>query len=171
MHIAVKVLLSIPIGIGLLYPLLNPQAAGGILAELKIFGQGGAIVAFAVFFLLVVLYARSLKITLQRVAPAARKARPDSVWYMLLLPYNFIEDFFIIANIARSIQAEAAINPALRPLRSFGMASGMLWCCAQIVSLIPTALGSIAGVIAIAGWLWHWVFICRVNRLLKHAAA
>lgn len=166
-----KILLSIPIGIGLAYPFLQEEASSGLLGELKVFGPIGSVVAIAVFLLLVLFYALDLIRSLQLVSPASRKASPGSVWWMFALPYNFIEDFFIISNVAKSLKAEAAINPALAGFRSFGMVSGSGWCIAQIISLVPNQLGSAAGLIAIVFWVWHWVFIRRANAALASAHA
>ena len=118
------------------------------------------------FLLLVFFYILDLIKTLKLVSPAARKAQPKSVWLMFLLPYNFIEDFFIVANVAKSLEAEAAVNPALASFKSFGMVSGLGWCVAQIISLIPHPLGSLAGLMAMGLWGWHWAFIRRVNKVL-----
>lgn len=161
-----KVTLTIPVGIGLAYPLLNPAAPGGILSELRIFGVAGAAALIAAFLLLVLFYALDLARSLTLVSPASRKATPHSVWFMFLLPYNFVEDFFIVFNVARSLKAEAAINPALAHFKSFGMISGLGWCAAQVVSLVPNYLGSAAGLVAIGFWIWHWVFIRHANSAL-----
>lgn len=171
-----KALLSIPIGIGLAYPFLftPPDApATGILGELQMFGPIGSALVIAVFLLLILFYALDLIKTLRLVSPTSRKGvRPRSVWLMFLLPYNFIEDFFIVANVARSLKAEAAANPAaLAGFKSFGMVSGLGWCTAQIVSLIPNQLGSAAGLLAIGFWVWHWVFIRRANAALARLEA
>lgn len=166
MPILLKAFLSIPVGIALVYPFVRPGASGGILRELEIFGPGGAIAAIAVFLLLVLFYAMDLIRCLRLVSPASRAAKPGSVWLMFLLPYNFIEDFFIVASVARSLKAEAAINHALARFRSFGMISGVGWCVAQIVSLVPNQFGSAAGLVAIGFWIWHWAFIRRINRVL-----
>jgi hypothetical protein len=166
-----KALLSIPIGIGLAYPVLRPESSGGILGELNMFGPVGAVLAIAVFLLLILLYVLDLIKTLKLVSPAARHAKPHSVWLMFLLPYNFIEDFFIVCNVARSLKAEAAVNPALGQFHSFGTISGLGWCSAQLISLIPNQIGAAAGGVAIIFWLWHWVFIRRVNRVLLQSRA
>lgn len=163
MLLVLKLTLSIPIGIALLYPLLQPEASGGILAELKGFGAGAFAVAL-VFLLLVILYARDLARTLSMVSHESRVAKPASVWLMLLLPYNFIEDFFIVASVAKSLKLEAQSNPALSRFKSFGLVSGIIWCSAQIVSLIPNEIGAVAGLVAVVAWVWHWVFIHRVLR-------
>lgn len=165
MLLFVKLKLSIPIGIALLYPLLQPEATGGILAELKGFGAVAFAIAF-VFLLLVVFYARDLARTLSMVSLESQVAKPASVWLMLLLPYNFIEDFFIVVHVAKSLELEAQRHPALSRFKSFGLASGITWCSAQIVSLLPNEFGAAASFVAVMGWVWHWIFIRRVLRAL-----
>ena len=165
-----KIILSIPIGVGLAYPFLRPDTSGGILGELKIFGPTGSMVAMATFLLLVLFYALDLIKTLKLVSSSSRKTKPNRVWFMFLLPYNFIEDFFIVCNVANSLKAESMVNPALAKFKSFGVISGIGWCSAQVVSLIPNQIGSVSGLAAIAFWIWHWVFIRRANRALRKPA-
>lgn len=169
--IPIKAILSIPAGVGLVYPLFHPELQGGILNELKLLGPAGAAVAVVVFLLLVVIYTRDLAKSLRLVSRSSRKAAPRSVWLMFLIPYNFIEDFFIVSNVASSLRAEATSNPALAKFKSFGMISGLGWCAAQIVSLAPNAVGSVAGAIAIPLWIWHWSFVRRANSSLRGSLA
>lgn len=161
-----KILLSIPIGYWLAYPFTNSSSNGGILREVRLLEPIGSIVTIAIFLMLVYFYARDLRRSLLLVSPELRKANPNSVWLMFLLPYNFIEDFFIISNVSGSLKTEAKTNPALSKFKSFGMFSGIGWCTAQIISLIPNEFGSVAGVIAIVLWIWHWIFVRRANNLL-----
>ncbi|MBJ9969373.1 hypothetical protein I7824_33940 [Burkholderia seminalis] len=161
-----KAILSIPIAFGLAYPLIHPSEDGGILGEMDRFGTIGSIVVVTVFLALVYAYASDLRTTLKSVNQGSRAAEPNSVWLMFLLPYNFIEDFFIISNVAKSLEAESRINPALSGLRSFGRISGIGWCLAQVVSLIPNTIGAIAGGVAVFLWVWHWVFVRRANKML-----
>jgi len=161
-----KALLSVPIAIGLLYPLLNPSASGGVLNELKIFGSTISALIVFVFLLFVLFYALDLIKLLNLVSPESRKVNPNSVWLMFLLPYNFIEDFFIIFHVATSIEKEASINSKISSFKTFGKVSGFGWCLAQIVSLSPNDFGSIAGLVALIFWYWHWMFIRRVNKTL-----
>lgn len=165
-----KVILSIPIGIGLAYPFMYADVSGGILGELKFFGSIGSVIVMLLFLMLIYFYALDLIKSLRLVAPTSRKAKLNSVWFMFLLPYNFIEDFFIVSNVAKSLKAEALINPELASFKSFGMISGVGWCTAQLISLIPNHLGSIAGLVAIVFWVWHWIFIRKVNRILNKQA-
>lgn len=161
-----KIILSIPIGIGIAYPFWHPDISGGLLAELKLFGPFGSVIAIMVFLALILFYALDLIKCLKLVSPTSRKAKPNSVWFMFLLPYNFIEDFFIVYNVSKSLKAEAAVNPALAAFKSFGMISGLGWCVAQVVSLIPNQIGSVAGLVAIGFWIWHWGYIRRANKAL-----
>ncbi len=162
----IKILLSVPAGIGLVYPFFDPMLRGGILGEMRLLGPAGSLLVAAGFLVLVFLYASDLKRALQRVSPGVRQASPNSVWFMFLPPYNFIEDFFIVANVADSLRAESRRNPALAGFRSFGMVSGLGWCAAQLVSLIPDTVGGVAGLIAIVLWVWHWRFVRRVGAAL-----
>ncbi|MDF3831447.1 hypothetical protein P3W85_00495 [Cupriavidus basilensis] len=162
-----KVVLSLPIAYGLAYPFLYPTAGGGVLGEKEMLGTTGSAVVALVFLMLVLLYANDLKTTLTLVHRESRAAEPSSVWLMFLLPYNFIEDFFIISNVAKSLESEARISPALAKLKSFGRASGFGWCLAQVISLTPNSAGSVAGIAAIVLWIWHWIFVRRTNSVLK----
>lgn len=161
-----KIALTLPVTYALIYPFLNPSTSGGILKEVEMLGYLGSIVLIVVFISLIFWYCRDLYRTLSLVRQSARAASPRSVWLMFLIPYNFVEDFFIVANVANSLRREAQYNPSLQPLKSFGLPSGMGWCAAQIVSLLPNEIGSIAGVLALPLWIIHWRFIRRVNALL-----
>ncbi len=143
----------------------------GIFGEIALFGPHGALAAVALFLVVVFFYCRDLGRTLAAVSPGARRARPASVWWMFALPYNFIEDFFIIHHVSASLRAEARGNIALAGWRRFGEWSGLGWCGAQIVSLAPNLVGSAAGLVALALWWLHWRFIRRALAALRTAPA
>lgn len=164
-----KILLSLPIAYGLAYPYLHPGAPGGILREVQLLGAAGSVVAVVAFLLLVFFYAKDLQRSLALVRREARTAQPKSVWLMFLLPYNFIEDFWIVSNVAASLRRESAHNRALARFRGFGLGSGIGWCAAQVVSLLPNLLGSIAGIVAIVLWVVHWRRIRQANAALAAA--
>ena len=168
--IFIKIVLTIPVTYALAYPFINPSAAGGIFSEIKALASLASIVIIAVFLVIVFMYCRDLQRSLSLVRPSARVAAPRSVWLMFLIPYNFVEDFFIIHNVASSLRREAQHNAALNSFKSFGTVSGLGWCAAQIVSLLPHAIGSVAGMLALPLWIIHWRFIRRVNLLLTEAA-
>lgn len=151
----------------LLYPLFSPEGRVGVFTALESIGWLPAFILVAAFLVGVALYCRSLQRCLSLIRPACRTAQPKSVWLMLLLPYNFVEDFFIINNIVRSLRNEASIHARLGLHKHFGAVSGFGWCGAQIVSLSPNLLGTLASLVGLVLWAIHWRFIARVNRLLS----
>jgi hypothetical protein len=161
-----KIAPTIPVAYALTYPFLHPTVAGGVLTEVTMLGWGGTFAIAIGFLVLVFLYCRDLQLSLSLVSPAAQQAEPNSVWLMFLFPYNFVEDFFIVANVAGSLRKEAERNSKLQSFKSFGLVTGLGWCTAQIVSLLPNAVGSVAGMLALPFWIAHWVLIRRVNASL-----
>ena len=85
---------------------------------------------------------------------------------MFAIPFNFVEDFFIVINIANSIEEEKKTNGKLKNISDFGMVSGIGWSIAQILSFIPNILGQTAGLIGMVLVIYHWVQITKINKLL-----
>lgn len=165
--LAIKLLLTVPVAYLLAYPLVRPESGAGVLDEVARVGSVGAMAIVALFLVLVFLYCRDLQHVLARLRPESRTATPRSVWLMFLIPYNFVEDFFIVHNVARSVQNEKAVHPALKTLPGGGWVAGFGWCAAQIVSLIPTTLGTVGSVIAVPFWVYHWYWVRRAIGLLR----
>lgn len=161
-----KIAATVLVTAALLYPFFNPEIRSGVFASLDTVGWLPTVALTVLFLTGVALYCLSLQRSLSLVHPACRAAQPRSVWFMFLLPYNFVEDFFIIHNITRSLRLEAQRNSRLDNIRSFGAVSGYGWCTAQIVCLLPNLIGEIASVIALVCWAVHWWFIERINKLL-----
>ena len=166
MNTITKIALSIVVAFSALYPYLFPSEKSGSLET--VFGAGivGAIAIAIVFFTAIAIYCKALQKCLELIHPSNRMANPTSVWYMFLLPYNFIEDFFIILNVSKSIENEAKNNDKLSVLKDYGVVTGIGWCIAQVLSLIPNYGGQIAGGIGLILWIIHWVFIHKTIRLL-----
>ena len=169
--ILVKIALAIPVGFALTYSFLSPTKTGGIFKEMEMLGLPGSIVLTAVFFIAIYFYCRDLQRSLSLVRTSSRKASPRSVWLMLLIPYNFVEDFFIMANVAKSLQQEAQENPALASFKSFGMVTGIGWCAAQIVGILPNEIGSLGSALGLPLWIIHWRLIRKISFALSVAAS
>ncbi len=163
----IKAVLSIFVGAALALPILMPEYGSGFMREMQILGLTGSLIVIAVFLALVSFYCRDLQRVLDKIQPQNRNAKPNSVWLMFLLPYNFIEDFFIMYNIAVSIKREAAQNSSLQFSKRYGLFSGIGWCSAQIISLLPGVIGQTAGLVALILWVAHWVFVRKALRLLR----
>ncbi|RXJ71771.1 hypothetical protein CS022_19585 [Veronia nyctiphanis] len=137
------------------------------MAELSVFGPVGSVCVALGFLALVYLYCRDLYHLMLLVHPESRKVKPTSVWLMFLIPYNFIEDFFIMKNVADALDSERERRPSLTVLKTNGLWLGYGWCTAQILSLLPFAIGSVAGLVAIVLWVMHWRVVRSALPLLK----
>jgi hypothetical protein len=89
---------------------------------------------------------------------------------MFLIPYNFIEDFFIVNKVGSSLRRSASVDPRLTGYSRFGNWTGSAWCVAQLLSLLPGLIGEASGLAAIVLWAKHWHFIAQANRLLARRA-
>ncbi len=165
----IKIILTLLVVIALLLPFFHPSPNSGLLEELKILGIHGVLVVLGFFFVFVYFYCKDLQKILESITPKNRVATPKSVWLMFLIPYNFVEDFFIVYNVSRSLKNEATFNPALNKLKYFGMYSGIGWCLSQVFSLAPGYIGKVSSVFAIILWVIHWRFIRHTTNLLKTA--
>lgn len=167
MSVAFKLLLTLPVAALLTQPLWAPHWGAGILGEVHALGPAGSVVAVAAFFALVAGYCRHLQRLLAAIPPPARTAAPRSVWWMFAIPYNFVEDFFIVAAIAASLRNDGRIEPARQQRwRRLGLG----WCGLQIVSLLPGAIGVAAGAAALLAWAAHWALSVRLLRVLDDTA-
>lgn len=159
----IVVLLTLPV-VGLMtQPLWAPEWGAGILGELTALGTFGAIASTTVFLGLVALYCRSLIRLLAQVEPDDRARTPRSVWLMFAIPFNFIEDFAIVADIRTSLRRDGRV-PRRHLARWFVL--GIAWCCLQLGSLAPGSFGFAAGALALIAWALHWRHTSRLSRRL-----
>ena len=158
MLLTIKILLSLLAGLLLVAPLFAPDLEGGVFRELALVGPAGAAIAIIVFLALVAAYCVDLQAVLRATPEAKRPARPASVWWMFFIPYNFVEDFFIIHHVSLAIKRRGDSPSA----PSFGAITGYGWCACQIVSLIPHPIGAAASLPALILWVWHWLYVRRV---------
>lgn len=167
MNQIIKISLSIIIALCALFPYINEADKPDIFENVLSIGIIGSAAIIIIFFTAIGFYCMDLKRCLELIEPKNRKANPKSVWYMFLMPYNFIEDFFIMINISNSLEEEAKENKKLENNNDFGMTTGIGWCIAQILSFVPNYAGQIASIIGLILWIIHWIFILKMNRLLE----
>ncbi len=168
MNKLIKLVLTLLLVCWAAMPYVNDTNSDNALDALLRFGIAWSVVIFSFFFGMVALYCRTLQKCLELIKPENRRASPTSVWYMFLIPFNFIEDFCIVINLSHSIEKEARSNPKLAQLNDFGMVTGIGWSLAQVLSFIPTYLGQVAGIVGFMLVLVHWALIVKVNRLLTN---
>lgn len=150
-------------------PFINHSSNESALGEILKIGIGWSILITVLFFGMVGFYCRTLQRCLTLIKPENRKASPKSVWYMFAIPFNFVEDFFIVIDVANSLEAEKKTNPSLASVSDFGMVSGIGWSIAQVLSFIPNMVGQVAGLLGMILVIYHWVQISKINRLLSRA--
>ena len=133
-----------------------PARGGGVLGEVAGLPVAVTVPVVAGFLGLVAGYCA----TLNRTSTLARAPRPASVWWMFAVPFNFVEDFFIVGTVAAALAADGRIPP-----RRWA-AVGHCWCALQILSLFPGVAGYAGGAVALPVWAAHWVMTVRINRTL-----
>ncbi|MEU4622769.1 hypothetical protein AB0G04_22710 [Actinoplanes sp. NPDC023801] len=163
MSTMVRVLGTTGVVILLSYPIWAPQWGSGILGEIAGQPLWASVAIVAGFLALVALYCRALHRTLSLVRPGARRARPASVWWMFAIPFNFVEDFFIVRAVGASLAAHGAGGAGRWTRLGYG------WCAFQILSLFPGPAGLAGGAVALPLWAAHWASTARLNRRLALA--
>ena len=168
MNSAIKILLTTILVVWAAQPFISVTDENSILSEIHKIGVIPSILIMLSFFVMVAFYCRTLQRCLTLIKPENRKAKPSSVWYMFAIPFNFIEDFFIVINVANSIEEEKKSNIKLKNVSDVGMVSGLGWSIAQVLSFIPNSVGQIAGLLGMVLVIYHWFQISRINRLLSN---
>lgn len=165
----IKLTLTILLVIWAILPFLDNVDNKSILGEISFIGWFGGFAIVASFFIMVAFYCRTLQKCLTLIKSENRKAKPSSVWYMFAIPFNFVEDFFIVINVANSLAEEKKSNKALAHITDFGMVSGIGWSIAQIMSFIPNIVGQVAGLVGMILVIYHWIQIAKINTLLQNS--
>lgn len=161
------IVLTIPVTALLTQPLWAPQWGAGVLGEFAGLGIVWGSAAIAVFFGLVALFVMSLQRMLGAIPASARARSPRSIWLMCAIPFNFVEDFEIVTDIASSLRADGRTQ---RLTVTWWWRLGIAWAAAQIVSLLPGAVGLIGGALAIVAWIAHWTLTAVLTRRLRQGA-
>ena len=166
MNLLIRLILTSLLVLWAAQPFINQANEESIISEIYRIGIVPSIIIMVAFFVIVAFYCRTLQKCLTLIKTENRKTEPKSVWYMFAIPFNFIEDFFIVINIANSIEEEKKSNTKLKNISDFGMVSGIGWSIAQVLSFIPNIVGQIAGLIGMILVIYHWVQIAKINKLL-----
>ncbi|HLO45199.1 MAG TPA: hypothetical protein VK175_12765 [Leadbetterella sp.] len=167
MNILIRISLTIILVLWAILPYYENSIENPQIELLKSIGLWMLAILVSGFLGFVALYCKDIQTCLELINPQNRKMSPKSAWLMFFMPFNFIEDFFIVINLSNSIEAEAKINQKLETIKDFGMVTGIGWCIAQILSFIPNVFGQIVGCLGIILVVFHWIFIKKIIALLK----
>lgn len=164
-HVSVglKILGTLFAGGCFIYPFLS-STSSGIIGDFKLLGPQVFTITVIIFFAIVAWYCWTLERCLSLLPLNSRLRRPKSVWWMFIIPYNFTEDFFIIYDLAKSLEKTSLPTKNwLVRLDPNGMFTGIGWCSFQFLSLLPNDFGRAMSIGAIILWIPHWLII--ENRL------
>ena len=166
-NILTRLMLTLLLVAWVAMPYINDSENESILNEVFRIGVLPSVLIMGSFFVMVGFYCRTLQRCLDLLKPESRKAKPKSVWYMFAIPFNFVEDFFIVINVANSIEEEKRTNPKLNGVTDFGMVSGIGWSIAQVLSFIPNVVGQVAGLVGMILVIYHWMQIAKINKAIS----
>lgn len=167
MNLSIKIVLTGLLVLIAIFPYLDSGQIPGGLSEFESLGIPLSILLASAFFIAIAFYCRSLQKVLENIQPEHRTRKPKSVWYMYLIPFNFIEDFFIVIDISNSLNNELRSNKNLEKFGDFGLTLGIGWSVAQLFSFIPNVVGQISGLVGIVLWILHWVLMHKVLKELQ----
>ncbi|SDF58237.1 hypothetical protein [Cellulophaga baltica] len=169
MNVIIKIVITALLLLIAIKPYFEKGQIPGGLSEFENLGLIPSIILIITFFTAIAFYCKSFQTTLNLIKIENRTRKPKSVWYMYLIPFNFIEDFFIIIDISNSLKSEMKSNENLKKFGDFGLTLGIGWSVAQIFSLIPNMAGQISGFVGLILWIIHWSLIGKINKVLKNS--
>ena len=117
----------------------------------------GFVIGFAIILVPAIFYLLTLQKALKRCSPEVRAMQPGMVWLMFIPLFNLVWQFFVVINIAKSLEAEfskrgQSIDPD--PGKTLGLVMCILVCC----GIIPL-LGILCSLGAFVCWIIYWVKI------------
>jgi len=117
----------------------------------------GGLIGIAIILIPAIFYLLTMQKALNRCAPESRAMQPGMVWLMLIPLFNLVWHFFVVLNMAKSLEAEfgrrgLSIEP--EPGKTLGLTMCILTCC----GIIPF-LGILCSLGAFICWIIYWVKI------------
>lgn len=113
----------------------------------------------AVFYLL------TLQKALARCSQQVRTTSPESVWLMLIPPFNLVYQFILVGQMAKSLANEFARRGIVSAEPEPGKSLGIAMCVLNVASLIPF-FGILLAIAGIVCWILYWVKIADYSRMI-----
>lgn len=167
MNTIIKLVLTLLLVLIVIYPYFEFGQVPGGLNEFQSLGLPLSILITIIFFTAIAFYCKSLQKVLEKITPENRTRKPKSVWYMYLIPFNFIEDFFIVIDLSNSLTNEMKTKANLAKFGDFGLTLGIGWSVAQLFSFIPNIIGQVSGFVGILMWILHWRLMHEISKELE----
>lgn len=123
-----------------------------------------SLILFLIMMLPGIFYLLTLQKALSRCSPHNRLMQPGLVWLMLIPFFNIIWHFFIVINMAGTLQKEYAdrgIESEPEPGKSIGLAMCILSAC----GIVPY-VGILTGIGTLVCWIFYWIKIADCSNKL-----
>jgi hypothetical protein len=127
------------------------------------------IISFVILIALVptIFYLCTLQKALNRCQPQNRAMQPGLVWLNLIPFFSMIWHFFVVVNIAASLEKEyAARNMDSEPAP--GKAVGLAMCILNVCGAVPY-VGLLTGIGGFVCWIIYWIQIADCSARLANA--
>lgn len=117
-----------------------------------------------VLFIPTIFYLLTLQKALERCQPRNRMMQPGLVWLLLIPFFNLIWQFFVVVNLAGSLEKEFA-ERGMASEPEPGKPIGFAMCILNACGLIPyvNAVTWIGGLVC---WIIYWMKIAKYSRNL-----
>jgi hypothetical protein len=128
----------------------------------------GTLVGIAILLIPAIFYLLTLQKALNRCSPESRAMQPGMVWLMLIPLFNLVWHFFVVLNIAKSLEAEfrkRGIASEPNPGKTIGLVMCILACC----GIIPI-LGILCSLGGLVCWIIYWIKIAGFSSKLAAPA-
>ena len=117
----------------------------------------GTLVGLVILLIPAIFYLLTLQKALNRCSPESRAMQPGMVWLMFIPLFNLVWHFFVVLNIAKSLDVEfRKRNIAVEsdPGKTIGLAMCILACC----GVIPL-IGILFSLGCLVCWIIYWIKI------------
>lgn len=112
-----------------------------------------------------ILYLLSLQKCLTLCSPEVRAMSPGMVWLLFIPLFNIVWQFFVVINIAKSVQGEFQ-KRGLPCEPNPGQAIGLAMCILAICGIIPL-VGIVASLAGLVCWIIYWVKVAGFSAQLS----
>ncbi|HEX5221104.1 MAG TPA: hypothetical protein VFZ59_16185 [Verrucomicrobiae bacterium] len=124
----------------------------------------GTLVGIVILLIPAIFYLLTLQKTLNRCSPENRAMQPGMVWLMFIPLFNLVWHFFVVLNIAKSLEAEfrkRGIASEPNPGKTLGLVMCILACC----GIIPL-IGVLFSLGSLVCWILYWIKIAGFSSRL-----
>jgi len=136
------------------------------MSDVAIGGAIGTIVLLICLsgFIISCLFLYTLHKALKNCAEENRRMKPGLVWLSLIPFFSFVWNFFVVARVDQSLEAEYAargLAAAFNSTRAWGLAYAIL-----AISVVLPVVGPFLGVVLAVCWIVYWVKVAGLSRRL-----